>query len=366
MANPAVEPLPKSRPYWLLIALACLVPAILDGLKAYLQSRLLGNGVTDWGDVVFSGTEWIFLGALTPITYFLASRFPLNRNKIGRVVLVHIAGALALCVGWATLGVLLGMILHRYPAQDNLLHGYINWLLTSLPWSVFMYFTVLGCVYAFTYYREVRERETQQARLSAQLSEARLNALRMQLHPHFLFNTLNAITVLVRDHKFDDASRMLELLSALLRQVLQSDRAQLITLDQELKFVEQYLEIERVRFPDRLQVDWAIDESVRHALVPEFILQPLIENAIRHGIAKRIEKGILIISAKAEANDLLIIVQDDGPGYDAVPGEGVGLANTRARLTTLYGTAATLELFPAEGGGTVARIRIPYKRAEDE
>jgi len=365
VANPAVEPLSKSRPYWLLIALACLIPAILDSLKAYLQSRLMGNGVTDWGDVIFSGTEWIFLGALTPITYLLASRFPLNKTKPARVVLVHIVGALTLCVGWATLGLLLGLVLHRYPAQDNLLHGYLSWILTSLPWSVFMYFTVLGCVYAFTYYREMRERETQQARLSAQLSEAKLNALRMQLHPHFLFNTLNAITVLVRDHRFDEASRMLELLSTLLRQVLQSDRAQLTTLDQEIKFVEQYLEIELVRFPDRLQVTWAIDESARDALVPEFILQPLIENAIRHGIAKRIEKGTLTIVAMVEGDQLVLMVQDDGPGYDSITAEGVGLSNTRARLATLYGSAASLELSQADGGGTVARMRIPFKRRNE-
>ena len=365
MDTPAAELQLKSRPYWLLIALACLVPAFLDGLKAYLQSRLFGNGATEWGDVVFSATEWIFLGALTPITYFLGKRFPLNRKNLARVLPVHIAGALALCFAWATLGVILGMILHRYPAQDNLLHGYISWLLTTLPWSVFMYFTVLGCVYAFTYYKEVRERETQQALLSAQLSEARLNALRMQLHPHFLFNTLNAITVLVRDQRFEDASRMLELLSALLRQVLQSDRAQLTTLDQELRFVEQYLEIERVRFPDRLEVRFAIDESVRNSLVPEFILQPLIENAIRHGISKRIEKGTLIIGARAEAGELVIEIQDNGPGYQSAAGEGVGLSNTRARLATLYGPAASLEIFVPAGGGTVARIRLPFQRAEE-
>jgi len=363
--TPAVELPSKSRPYWLLIALACLVPAFLDGLKAYLQSRLFGNGATEWGDVVFSATEWIFLGALTPITYFLGKRFPLTRKNIVRILPIHLAGALVLCFCWATLGLILGLILHHYPAQDNLLDGYISWLLTTLPWSVFMYFTVLGCVYAFTYYKEVRERETQQALLSAQLSEARLSALRMQLHPHFLFNTLNAITVLVRDQRFDDASRMLELLSALLRQVLQSDRAQLTTLDQELKFVEQYLEIERVRFPDRLQVTYAIDGSVRDALVPEFILQPLIENAIRHGISKRIEKGTLAIAARIAGDVLEILVQDDGPGYDPETGEGVGLSNTRARLATIYGSAASLELSLAEGGGTVARIRIPFQQENE-
>ena len=158
---------------------------------------------------------------------------------------------------------------------------------------------------------------------------------------------------------------MLELLSTLLRQVLQSNRAQLTTLDQEIKFVEQFLEIELIRFPDRLEVAWVIDESARDALVPEFILQPLIENAIRHGIAKRIEKGTLTISVKIEGEQLVIIVQDDGPGYDPLTGEGVGLSNTRARLATLYGSGALLELSRAEGGGTVARIRIPLKQGNE-
>src|SRR5262245_20317798 len=120
----------RARPYWLLIAVACLVPAVLDAFKAYMNSRLSGNGV-DWGDVVFSGTEWLFLGILTPITYVLAGRFPLRRDTLYRVAAAHTFGALMLCFGWATLGVLLGRLLHRYPAGD-----YPGWLLTSLPWSV--------------------------------------------------------------------------------------------------------------------------------------------------------------------------------------------------------------------------------------
>src|SRR4029079_17997065 len=124
-------------------------------------------------------------------------------------------GALALCIGWATLDVILGTLLGRYPAGS-----YVSWILTTIPWSVFMYFTVLGCVYAFTYFVEARDREAQASRLSAQLAEARLSALRMQLHPHFLFNSLNAIAVLIREQNTAAASRMLELLADMLRQVL--------------------------------------------------------------------------------------------------------------------------------------------------
>ena len=356
--NPALE---KKRPYWLLIAAACLVPAVLDALKSYLNARYVGDGVVNWSDVIFAGVEWLFLGALTPIAYVLARRFPLSRERLARNLLVHFLGSLLLCFGWATLGLLLGLILDRYPAQDNLLRGYVSWLLTTLPWSVFMYFTVLGCVYAFTYYREARERETREARLAAQLSEAKLSALRMQLHPHFLFNSLNAITVLVRDQRTQEASDMLELLSRLLRQVLQTEQGEFVTLNQELQFIEQYLSIEQVRFSDRLQVKWSIDEAVRGALVPVFILQPLVENAVRHGITKRMESGIIEIVALREGTWLVLRVIDNGAGYEPAAEAGLGLANTRLRLQTLFGDQAELKLLPAPDGGTIATLRLPLR-----
>ena len=337
------------------------MPAILDALKSYLNARYVGNGVVDWSDVIFAGVEWLFLGALTPIAFVLAQRFPLSRERLARNLSIHFLGSLLLCFGWATLGLLLGVVLDRYPAQENLFRGYVSWLLTSLPWSVFMYFTVLGCVYAFTYYREARERETQEARLAAQLSEARLSALRMQLHPHFLFNSLNAITVLVRDRKTQEASDMLELLSRLLRQVLQTEQGEFVTLNQELQFIEQYLNIEQVRFSDRLQVRWSVEDSVRDSLVPAFILQPLVENAVRHGIAKRIENGVIEIAAWAEERWLVLSVIDNGPGYEPTAQAGVGLANTRLRLQTLFGEQADFKILQAPAGGTIAMLRIPLR-----
>jgi len=332
-----------------------------------MKGRLGGNGHVPWGQVVFAGTEWLFLGALTPITYLLARRFPLRRDKIGRILAAHVAGALALCVGWASLGIALGLLLNSYPADGPLPRAYLSWVLTSLPWSVFMYFTVLGCVYAFTYFLEAREREAQQARLAAQLAEAKLGALRMQLNPHFLFNSLNAIGVLVRDQNTRDASRMLELLGGVLRQVLHGEKRQEISLNEELRFIEQYLSIEQVRFSDRLKVQWSIDEAVRDALVPEFILQPLVENAVRHGVAKRSEAGTIEVAARGEGSDIVLSVRDDGPGYRASDGDaGVGLANTRARLETLFGSAGRLEIVQAEGGGTIATVRFPLRRAPYE
>jgi LytS/YehU family sensor histidine kinase len=202
--------------------------------------------------------------------------------------------------------------------------------------------------------------------LSAQLAEARLGALRMQLNPHFLFNSLNALAVLVRDQKTHDASRMLERLGAVLRQVLQGEKRHEVPLSDELRFIEQYLAIEQVRFSDRLRLVWSIDPSVRDALVPEFILQPLVENAVRHGVAKRSEAGTIEVAASAIGDRLVLSVRDDGPGYREEQAEaGVGLANVRARLETLFDRAARLELRRGESGGTIATIELPLRRGPD-
>ena len=367
MSSAPIKPVPGSRPYWRLVAGACLVPALLSAFTAYMNSRFSGRGSADWGAVIFESVEWLFFGALTPIAYVLARRYPLRQGALGRAVAAHLAGALLLCVGWASLGMLLGLHLRRYPAlEGDLLRSYAGWILTSLPWSVFLYFAVLGCLHAFTYYREARERESQQARLAAQLAEARLGALRMQLNPHFLFNSLNAITVLVRDQNTRDATRMLELLSAVLRQVLQSDKRHEVTLDEELRFVGQYLAIEQVRFSDRLRVRWSIDDALRDALVPAFILQPLVENAVRHGVARRSGAGVIEVAARVSGGSLVLTVYDDGPGYSPPSDAGVGLANTRARLDTLYGEAGLLQVASAEGGGTIATIRFPFRGRVDE
>ena len=330
----------------MLISAACVVPAALDAIQAYLQARLSGRPM-QWGDVIFQGTEWVFLGALLPIVSLLAGRFPLRKETWQRTILAHLAGALVLCVGWASLGVALGTALHRYPQ-----HAWTSWVLTTIPWSVFMYFTVLGCVYAFTYFVEARERE-------AQLTEARLNALQAQLQPHFLFNSLNAITVLVREQNTTAATRMLELLGDVLRRVLRAEARHEIPLEDELQFVRDYLEIEEVRFSDRLRVTWSIADDARTVRVPTFILQPIVENAIKHGLAKRAEAGKIEIAANVDAGALELRVRDDGAGVTDGNGEGVGLMNTRERLRTLYGDRASLTIQAPREGGMEVIIRIP-------
>ena len=350
---------------WLLIAAACLVPAVLDGSLTYLQNRLDGR-IPSWQEIFWQANEWLILGALTPIAYWLARRYPIRPPIIGRSLLAHAGGALLLCIGWATAGASLRWVLGIGPDHITKTQHLTRWLLTTIPWGTFMYFTTLGCIHAFGYFVEAKERESQTARLAAQVAEARLGALRMQLHPHFLFNSLNAITVLVRDQDTSNAARMLELLSDVLRQVLRADQTHEVSLDEELGFLERYLAIEQVRFSDRLQVRFRVDDTLRGAAVPAFVLQPLVENALRHGIAKRADGGVVEISAARDGTALVLSVHDNGPGVtvpleaSANGGNGLGLANTRERLTTLYGARGTLELAATPGEGTRAVVRLPY------
>src|SRR5580692_3522783 len=166
----------KGRRTLLLISAGCVVPAVLSVLQEYLQAKL-GGRAARWQDLVFSGGDWLVLGALTPIPYYLGTRFPLRREEWQRTLGTHVAGAFSLCVAWASFGVLLGSLLNRYPA-----HAYLNWMLLTIPFSFLMYFAVLGCAYAFSYFAQAQEREAYAARLTAQLAEARLGALRMQLN----------------------------------------------------------------------------------------------------------------------------------------------------------------------------------------
>jgi LytS/YehU family sensor histidine kinase len=215
----------------------------------------------------------------------------------------------------------------------------------------------------WTYYQGFREREKQTAALQRELVEARLEALRMQLNPHFLFNTLHAVSSLIHDDP-EAADRVVARLSELLRLSLDHSKPQEVSLNEELAFLDRYLEIELTRFADRLKIERQIDPGVRNALVPYLILQPLVENAIRHGIEPREDSGHLAICARRNDGSLELRVTDDGavladPGA-AHPREGIGLSNTRSRLRHLYGENFRFELVEARGGGLEARIEIPY------
>src|ERR1700724_2388633 len=205
----------------------------------------------------------------------------------------------------------------------------------------------------------LRAQELRASRLEAQLAQAQLSALKMQLHPHFLFNTLNSISALLHGD-VEAADRMVARLGDFLRLTLENSETQEVTLDQELEFLQCYLDIELTRFQDGLRVEFDIAPETRDALTPNLILQPLVENAIRHGIAHRIEPGRVEIRSERHGDRLHIEVRDDGPGF-ASNTPGIGLSNTRARLERLYGSGYVLQLSNGTQNGAVVILEIPFR-----
>jgi two-component system, LytTR family, sensor kinase len=230
-----------------------------------------------------------------------------------------------------------------------------------------MYWAILGLGYAFDYRERYRERESVASQLRAQLAQAQLESLKMQLHPHFLFNTLHAISGLVRAGERSAAVNMIAGLSELLRRALDSADEQEVPLRDEVKFVELYLDIQKVRFSDRLRVRMEVAPDTLDALVPNLILQPLVENAIRHGVSPDETACAVVVNAYRSDATLHLSVCDDGPGLQSGwrdgQGEGIGLANTRARLKRLYGSDQRFDLRNGASGGVTASIAIPFREA---
>ena len=304
---------------------------------------------------------------LTPIVINLCRGFRIKRGSF-RNLLVHLAAGLTFSL--IQLGVYLVAISYIDPLSNPFASVFQESIVTGLRFNLLTYGALVALSHAADYYRKYRERELTASGLRAQLADAKLSALKMQLHPHFLFNTLNAIAVLVRKSSNQEAIDMLNGLSALLRHSLDNLDRQEVPLKDEFEFLNVYLDIEHVRFNDRLKVQMEVERDTLDAQVPSLILQPLVENAIRHGIGKRSAAGILKISARRENGKLRLEVRDDGPGLtvngDRPVAGRIGINNTRARLQQLYGEAQTFELCNARGGGAVATLAIPFRLERDQ
>lgn len=345
---------------WLLLSLAWLLPATLGAVDTFAQMAMSGDGI-NYREVAFSFFDWLFYGVLTPFVVAISRRFPLAKPRLARHAAVHALCAILFCFAWAAGGVFLNWILGR-GFGGSVLAWYGSWVFTTLPFGSAVYFSVVGMEHALRYFVEARERDAQLARLSEQLTGARLAALQSQLNPHFLFNSLNTVNVLVRDRDNAAATRVIEQLSDVLRTSLDRSRNNEVSLDDELELVRQYLAVEQARFSDRLRPRIDVPDELLSAAVPSFALQHLVENAVRHGIARRSDAGRIVVTARRDGDTLELSVLDDGPGPSGAPVErGHGLENTRERLRTLYGESATLDLRAGDAGpGAIARMRIPY------
>lgn len=331
------------------------------GLMWVIQGLLYGQR---WPELVRVelGTlmPWAFLA---PLVIAWGKRTRIDRLGLGRFLAAHLLGMLVVFVpywavrrgvafawdgfasGWSV-SLLAGLL----PTQQNLLGSFLG-----VP---FAYFLILLGAEAMTHAQARREEEVQAGRLAGQLAEARLALLRRQLHPHFLFNALQAVsTLLHRDPVAADGVVMR--LSSLLRAMLETASGETLIQRTEMELTRRYLEIEQVRFGDRLSFEWSVDESLLETPVPSLVVLPLVENAIRHGLSTNVGPGRLAISARAEGASLVVTVGDDGLGSTVPLRTGVGIANTRRRLEGMYGARAGLEVETAPGKGFRARLRIP-------
>lgn len=350
----------------MIVSAAWIVPAVFAVINRIAQTRLRGWDPATLQELLFEFGDWLLYALLTPFVFAVSRKWPLARPHLVRRAVLHFFFSLLFCVAWATCGQILRLILTRNFAQVGI--EWLGWIFTTLPFGVAVYLCVVGIEHATRYFIDAREREVQVARLSEQLSSARFAALQAQLNPHFLFNTLNTITVLVRDNDRQGAVSIIEHLSELLRRTLSRHQANEVTLGEELELVRQYVAIEQARFSDRLRPEFRIPESLMSATMPSFALQHLVENAIRHGIAKDSDAGVLLVTATRSADTLEITVINDGvsidPSISAPPGHGI--ENTRERVTALYGDKASLEIVPRSEGGTIATLRVPYREMRPE
>ena len=376
MNTPALDaPPPAHR-----LRTALLITAVwfAVGLFMFSQSLVqmsLGRDPTPRWHSLVGWMVGVSISALgTPLILWLGHRFPLQRRGWFGSALAHAAFAVGYAIAQLVIESLVLPRLHVFPAiMKDFPSTLVFLFMIGFHQNVMTYWTILALQAGWDYYRRFLERrqeamrlELRASELQSQLANAQLGALKAQLQPHFLFNTLNAIMTLVRQQKGLQAERMLGRLADLLRCVLDDLHAQEVPLRRELEYLRLYLSIEEVRFEDRLHVDVSADAGILDALVPHMCLQPVVENAIKHGFARSAGSSRIAVRARREGEQLVLVVEDDGPGLPATGiarPAGIGLANTRARLAQLYGPLAKLTVADAVPHGVVVTVELPYREA---
>jgi two-component system LytT family sensor kinase len=336
--------------------LAWTVLALLSVSQSAVWQTVDGRQI-DWAWLTTSRfTDWYSCAIFTPLLFWLARRSPLGPGNWWPSLPIHllVVAVISLLKFVVQQAVVVDLFGYELPPLQRMLVG--GFIMENVA-----FWCVVGVIHAVEFHQRVREREVLTSRLSARLSSAQLEALSARLQPHFLFNTLQAISTLVyRDPAAADS--MLRHLSNLLRRTLQRDPGHEVALTTELTMLDEYLAIQQVRFGERLSVVREVDPESGKALVPHFVLQPLVENAIEHGITRRAGAGRIAIATSRENGQLQVRVSDDGIGLGSgsAPREGTGLGATRQRLRELYGDSASLTLNAVPSGGVEARLVLPY------
>jgi two-component system, LytTR family, sensor kinase len=351
---------------WTLFALLSIAQGIARGADRHSipWSILIADRLADWYSCAL----------FTPAYFWLARHYPVTRRDWLRGLLVHLAATQLFVVIKYTLYVAVGIALGLRPTAVPVVAQVLRAIQGNIVFENMIFWALAGVVHAIEFQRHALEREARAERLRAELTQARLDALVGQLHPHFLFNALNTVSSLMhRDVPAADV--VLARIGDLLRRTLRAGERPEVTLAEELEMLDDYLAIMRARFHDRLTVDVHAAPGTERALVPHFVLQPLVENAIEHGIAERAGAGRIDVRVTREDTRLVLTIADDGPGLSTLTrrsatqdGEhvGIGLANTRRRLAALYGDDHALTLTNRSTGGLVARIELPFRQARSD
>jgi two-component system, LytTR family, sensor kinase len=353
-------------PMWALFLGLWMFFALLASGLLYLHFQLTDRPVTGRDVALLSVVDCFLWVVLALLIYQLVRRFPFEQGRWRGSLLVHVCASVVLSV--IKLGAFHAPMAQLFPQDPEHPRSYLEsfqvLFTAAFPSFLLMYWLILGACLAVRFYHKYRERELRASQLEAQLAQAQLQVLKMQLHPHFLFNTLHAISALMHQD-VELADRMIARLGELLRSTLENGGTQEVSLRQELEFIRPYLEIEQARLGPRLQVRMEIDPEAMDARVPNLLLQPLVENAIRHGVAPRPEGGRIEIRARRDHDRLRLEVCDDGPGLRAEQhtalAKGIGVANTRARLQQLYGPSHRFEMTNASRQGLVVTVIFPFR-----
>jgi hypothetical protein len=349
----------------LVVWLAWAVVSLGFGIQIYLiESVSLPGRIEWWRPFAIELLCYQFWFLLTPLVLRFGAKFPLETSDWQGNLVAHLAASAVV----PTLYLLLcqTFVLHwlrplafRPPTLGA---EYLYAVVAGYPTELLTYWVIVGIQHGVRIFHERRAREVASAQMQARLAEARLLALTMQLQPHFLFNTLNTISALIHEDP-DAADRMLARLGDLLRITLEGGSRSEVTLRQELELLQRYLAIEEVRFADRLQISMDVAPETLDARVPSLLLQPLVENALRHGLARRQEPGRLGIRATLENDFLRLVIDNDGPPLREPRAEGIGLSNTRARLLQLYGPEHRFDIRDLPAGGVSTELVLPLRRA---
>lgn len=357
---------------WILVGAVWLVPGIYYAFQVYFEHRLDKTPASGVNAAMHGMIFWFLWAAATPLIVKLARAFPLERERWTDGLQFHLPAGLIFSLLHLLLYVILTSSIesgHLPFSVEELLADFQRAFLRSFAWWSLVYWAVLIASYAYEYQERYRTGLLHSTQLEAQLSQAELRALRMQLHPHFLFNTLNSISALLHVNP-EAADRMIARLGDFLRMTLanqSSHPSHEVTLSEELSFLELYLSIERERFRERLQTRIDVSPEAQALRVPNLLLQPLVENALRHGIARLERPGLLQVRARIAGDHLRLEVEDDGPGIEAIEAarsgaEGVGLKNTRSRLEALYGENHRFSITKPSSGGMLVTIELPLSR----